>query len=208
MIQGAGSPFSSSAPPCVVCFAMYPPDLGPSFSGLLFPFPQLPGGRWTHPLSHAPLGPPSLTSRVWAAMRWAKPLGMPILTAPSARASEKVHTCRRGDRGYQSQHSAVHSTQPGEGLEPSEQGPEHQPPVQGPGRRPEPRGLTGALLGLKGQEDSDVERAQLTGSPGTKPLGPEVRGCRDLERPGFAEGWPVGAGPGMRQHSRRPRHCH
>lgn len=27
-------------------------------------------------------------------MRWARPLGMPILMAPSARASEKVHTCR------------------------------------------------------------------------------------------------------------------
>lgn len=26
-------------------------------------------------------------------MRWARPLGMPILTAPSARASEKAHTC-------------------------------------------------------------------------------------------------------------------
>lgn len=26
-------------------------------------------------------------------MRWARPLGMPILMAPSAKASEKAHTC-------------------------------------------------------------------------------------------------------------------
>lgn len=46
-----------------------------------------------YPSSHSPWGLPSLTSRVWAAMRWARPLGMPILMAPSAKASEKAHTC-------------------------------------------------------------------------------------------------------------------
>lgn len=29
-------------------------------------------------------------------MRWARPLGMPILMAPSAKASEKAHTCSSG----------------------------------------------------------------------------------------------------------------
>jgi hypothetical protein len=43
--------------------------------------------------SYVSLGKPSLTSRVWAAIRWARPLGMPILMAPSARASENTHTC-------------------------------------------------------------------------------------------------------------------
>lgn len=36
------------------------------------------------------------------------------------------------------------------------------------------------------------------GSSGIKSLGFEVRGCRDLERFGFVEGWFVGVGSGMR----------
>lgn len=50
------------------------------------------------PLLHIPRAvQQGLTSRVWAAMRWARPLGMPILTAPSAKASEKAHTCSSGE---------------------------------------------------------------------------------------------------------------
>lgn len=50
------------------------------------------------PLLHNPRAvQQGLTSRVWAAMRWARPLGMPILTAPSAKASEKAHTCSSGE---------------------------------------------------------------------------------------------------------------
>lgn len=50
------------------------------------------------PLLHTPRAvQQGLTSRVWAAMRWARPLGMPILTAPSAKASEKAHTCSSGE---------------------------------------------------------------------------------------------------------------
>lgn len=87
-------------------------------------------------LSHGPLGPLSLTSRVWAAMRWAKPLGMPILMAPSARASEKVHTFR--SRGVKA-NAPLHVWHPAWNLQ--GQGPEHWPPVQGPGLKPEPSGL-------------------------------------------------------------------
>lgn len=50
------------------------------------------------PLPHTPWAvQQSLTSRVWAVMRWARPLGMPILMAPSAKASENAHTCSSGD---------------------------------------------------------------------------------------------------------------
>lgn len=38
------------------------------------------------------MGNNSLTSKVWAAIRWARLLGMPILIAPSAKASENMHT--------------------------------------------------------------------------------------------------------------------
>lgn len=48
-------------------------------------------------------------------MRWARSLGMPILMAPSARASEKVHTCSNSigseEETHQSWPLARHSSQ-------------------------------------------------------------------------------------------------
>lgn len=38
-----------------------------------------------------------LTNTVWAAMLWARALGMPIFTAPSASASANRYTCRAKD---------------------------------------------------------------------------------------------------------------
>lgn len=43
-------------------------------------------------------------------MRYARPLGMPILMAPSAKASEKAHTCSSGRSRDQSHSGSGQST--------------------------------------------------------------------------------------------------